>query len=332
MTAKKDFPDTTLGNSLHQGPFTKSDFEGSHDKVRGNMSSFTTIHGPNQQSIGRPGGLAVLSLEHSGATPKMATATAAMIVVVDDESVMRSVIARLLVGAGYRVAEAGDGASALDLIRRERPALLLLDVNMPGMSGLLALNILRERGFDLPVLMISGQGEVEHRLAGLDMGADDYMAKPFDARELLARVAALLRRRRGPASESPRRLIHGDVIIDLERKVAERAGKRLSLTITEFAILDVLARHIGTPVSKQELLTQVWGYSTASKTRTVETHIWRLRKKLGDERGESEWIENRHSLGYVLTKTDVAVAESLPASQNAGPAVRVASRRFVQVS
>ncbi|MEO6003363.1 MAG: response regulator transcription factor [Opitutus sp.] len=280
----------------------------------------------------RPRELAALSVDEGTGEPKLPAATAEMIVVVDDESVMRSVIARLLTGAGYRVAEAGDGVSALDLIGRERPALLLLDVNMPGMSGLLALNILRERGFDFPVLMISGQAEVEHRLAGLEMGADDYMAKPFDARELLARVAALLRRRRAPANEQPRKLTRGDVVIDLDRKVAERAGRQFPLTITEFAILDILARNVGKPVSKQTLLTQVWGYSTTSKTRTVETHIWRLRKKLGDERGDSGWIENRHSLGYVLTQANAVIPETVSSPPSHSATVRVASRRFVQVS
>src|SRR5688572_16031465 len=145
----------------------------------------------------------------------MMTRVCATILVVDDDAAIRDAVARLLISAGYRALEAADSAMALELTRSEQPTLAIIDVDMPGMSGMVALNLLRRRGFELPVLMLSGMGGVEHRLEALGFGADDYMSKPFDPRELLARVAALLRRGRKVTRASQRKWQRGEVMIDL---------------------------------------------------------------------------------------------------------------------
>jgi DNA-binding response OmpR family regulator len=237
------------------------------------------------------------------------------ILVAEDDDVVRASIGEVLRRAGYRVLEAGNGEAALSLLKDEQPDLVILDVSMPQLGGLAALEIIRQRGQTLPVLMLSGHGEVDHRLRGLGLGADDYMAKPFDHRELLARVAALLRRGQPRGVNKPRWLRHKDISIDLIARHAERAGQPLPLTATEYSILEVLAQNSGEPISRERLLDLVWGYTFAPATRTVETHIWRLRKKLGDSADESGWIRNVQGAGYVLAaSTDAAVEQSDVAS------------------
>lgn len=232
------------------------------------------------------------------------------ILVVEDEAITRMVVVQLLQHAGYRVLEAEDGATALRMIEEEVPALTIMDVNMPEMGGFAALETLRTRGMALPVLMLSAQGEIDQRVKGLGLGADDYMGKPFDPRELLARVAALLRRGRDTKA-MPKVLRHGGLVIDFTAKRAERSGEAIALTATEFAILELLTQEAGRPVSRERMLDAVWGYNSIPNTRTVETHIWRLRKKLGDSGEESGLIQNRHGLGYVLVlEADVSASAS----------------------
>lgn len=231
----------------------------------------------------------------------MITHVGEKILVVDDDAAIRYAVVGLLFSAGYQPLEAADGTMALELMRRERPSVTILDVNMPGVGGLEALDRLRLGGSELSVIMLSGRAEVEDRVRGFGLGADDYMAKPFDPRELLARIAALLRRGRKSIPVPQRKWQRGDVLIDLDAKRAARNGQELPLTTTEFAILEVLAAGRGRHVSKETLLKMVWGYSLVARTRTLETHIWRLRKKLGDKAGERGWIENRAGLGYRLS-------------------------------
>lgn len=233
------------------------------------------------------------------------------ILVVEDDPFTRLMIVKLLEGAHYRVLEAEDGATALRLVKDDQPGVAIMDVTMPNMGGLAALESIREQGFNFPVLMLSGHGEVDHRLRGLRMGADDYMSKPFDGRELLARVAALLRRGANTV-ETPRTLRRKDVVIDLAAKRATRSGSSLPLTATEYAILDALAQNQGRPLSRERLLELVWGYTSSSTTRTVETHIWRLRKKLGDSADAAGWIQNLQGSGYVLSPETEKAAGELP--------------------
>ena len=228
------------------------------------------------------------------------------ILVVEDEALVREMIVEALRRSGYRVLEADDGSTALRRVQEELPDLAIMDVTMPRMGGMAALEIIRQRGYTVPVLMVSGRGDVDDRLEGLRRGADDYMVKPFDHRELLARVEALLRRVRQGKQTSPRLLRHRDIVIDLTAKRGERAGELLPLTATEFSILEVLSQHKDQPLSRDRLLDLVWGYTSASSTKTVETHIWRLRKKLGDSADDSGWIRNLPGLGYVLTASEAS--------------------------
>lgn len=222
------------------------------------------------------------------------------VLLVEDDEYVRTMIEQLLRHAGYSVLEAGDGVTGLRLVEEMQPKMAIMDVDLPKLGGLALLKAMRERGFDIPVLMLSAHGEVHDRLKGLGLGADDYMGKPFDPRELLARVAALLRRGTAATDTGPSTIRRGDLVIDFAAKRAERAGVAVPLTATEFAILGVLAREIGRPVSRERMLDLVWGYTSATATRTVETHVWRLRKKLGDLGSESGLIQNRQGLGYLL--------------------------------
>ena len=219
----------------------------------------------------------------------------ARILVVDDDSLSRTLLHRSLVQNGHRVLEAGDGESALAMVGREKPDLVVLDIVMPGISGLEFCRELRRAGNALPILMLTSRNRVEDRVEGLRLGADDYLAKPYDHRELLARVEALLRRQH--EHETTHTLLEvAGVRIDLREKRATRNGKEVPLTKTEWHLLELLARHPGETVTRENMLDAVWGYTYMPSTRTVDTHIWRLRRKLG----MATAIRNIHGAGYQL--------------------------------
>jgi two-component system response regulator MprA len=221
------------------------------------------------------------------------------LLLVDDDGCLRSSFASALRAAGYRVLEAAEGQAGLELFRRQKPELVILDVDMPQLDGWQTLEQLRAGGNRTPVLMLTGLGDVVHRVRGLGAGADDYLAKPCDMRELLARIHALLRRSQ-PAANRTRVLRFGDHTVDLERHVVRSVQVAPALTRTEFALLEMLALKEGRPASRDELLDGVWGYTHRPATRTVETHIWRLRGKLGDTGDESRWIRTVPGAGYSL--------------------------------
>ena len=220
--------------------------------------------------------------------------------IVDDEPDARAIFGRALSDGGYRIATFRDGAEVLDRFRTEAPALLLLDVGMPGLSGWDTLKEWRRRGGTQPVLMITASNDVDSRVRGLENGADDYLGKPCSPAEVLARVRALLRRvpRARPAETKPLRL--GAVTVDLEKKTALKAGGPLRLTRTDYALLTLLAETPGKPVSRELILQRVWdGHSGGS--HALDTHLWRLRKKLGDTGEGPPLIQNLPGIGYVLT-------------------------------
>jgi len=221
------------------------------------------------------------------------------ILVADDELETRRIIVELLIQKGYRVLEAADGRAALKLAQEEKPALALLDIEMPGMGGLEVIARLRELGIGIPVLVLSGRREVEDRVKGLTVGADDYLGKPYAYTELLARVQALLRRHESAAVAAAGLRI-GGLTIDLKLMEARGAAGPVKLSRTECAILELLARHRGEPVTRERMLDVVWGYTYLPETRTLDTHIWRLRKKLGDDGKEPRWIKSVTSAGYLL--------------------------------
>jgi len=221
------------------------------------------------------------------------------ILVAEDEVETRFMIVELLKQHGYRPLEAADGRTALKLALEEKPALALLDIEMPEMGGLEVIARLRDQGVTIPVLVLSGRREVKDRVRGLEAGADDYLAKPYDWTEMLARMTALLRRtQRNTAAVSA--LTIGDLTVDLQQMVARGAGREIKLSRTECSVLELLARHRGEPVSRERMLDVVWGYTYLPETRTLDTHIWRLRKKLGDDGQDPRWIKSVPGAGYLL--------------------------------
>ncbi len=221
------------------------------------------------------------------------------ILLVDDDRGLRLAVSACLTDAGYRVLPVEDEADAVQIACAEKPDLVLLDINLRELSGLDVCRELRRRHFSAPILMVTGLGTVDDRVTGLEAGADDYLPKPFDDRELLARVRALLRREQRQA-EAPKRIVLGDIAVDFERRTATRGEAPLRLTKTEFNLLAVLARHANRPVSRKLLLDTVWNYARTPDTRTVDTHIWRLRRKLGDTGETPRWIKQVPGQGYLL--------------------------------
>jgi DNA-binding response OmpR family regulator len=223
--------------------------------------------------------------------------------IIDDEEFLRQSFGKVLMQAGYRFLEAGDGVSGIELAERTKPDLILLDVHMAGLNGWQTLQGLQERGLRQPVIMLTGDNAVESRVRGLGAGADDYLGKPCDLRELLARVHAALRRRQ--PEQAPVRLRFGEIDVNLTERTATQSGRPFSLTRTEFEMLDYLAKHVGRPVERTKMLAAVWGYARDAHTRTLETHIWRLRTKLGDGGSEPKWIRTVSGVGYTLERTAV---------------------------
>ena len=204
---------------------------------------------------------------------------------------MRNACATLLRGAGYTVVEARNGQAALDLIGRERPDLVLLDVDMPVLNGWKTLERLAQQHGRPPVIMLTGAIQVDERVRGLQAGVDDYLCKPCDHRELLARIQLCLRRSQ-PGEIARKVLRFGSTTIDLANRTAARDGKPVGLTRTEYALLEIFARHPDQLVTREQMLEEIWGYKVQTNTRTLDTHIYRLRLKLQDQTGAPRWIQS----------------------------------------
>jgi DNA-binding response OmpR family regulator len=223
------------------------------------------------------------------------------VLLVEDSRVLVRAILDELQAAGYDVVHTPDGAAALDLHARHRPGLVILDWGLPGLDGLEVLRRLRQVA-STPVLMLTGRGEEADRVLGLEVGADDYLTKPFSMRELLARVRAVLRRaefaRQEPASERPASdapLQSGPLLLDLQAHRATLGGELLPLTRTEFLLLNLLLRHSGRAFSRNDLLDAVWGHDYVEGDRAVDNAVLRLRRKLG---ALGEAIETVRGVGY----------------------------------
>jgi DNA-binding response OmpR family regulator len=221
------------------------------------------------------------------------------ILIVEDETPMRTALTDLLVSEGYRTLTAVDGESGLQRALTEKPDLILLDVMMPKLDGFAVCAELRRLANDVPVLMLTAKGQIEDRVHGLDMGADDYLVKPFSTEELLARVRALLRRAERK-SNSHVKLRLGDVEIDLARQTAWHGNKPVHLTAKEFAMLRLMAEAEGQPVTRERFLDAVWGYTSFPTTRTVDNHLASLRAKLEKNPDEPRWLKTVHGVGYRL--------------------------------
>ena len=226
------------------------------------------------------------------------------ILIVDDDEAIRTVFGRALRTAGFGVAECADGIAAIERWQSVPPALILLDVEMPRMNGWKTLAELRRLGCMQPILMVTNVNHVDARVQGLETGADDYLGKPCDAQELVARVRALIRRASRPPVEISAVLHFGDLEVDLVKKTAQRGDTAVALTATDFKLLSLLWEHLGEPVSRELIVERVWGMR-ANAAHALETHLWRLRKKLGEAGDQTSWIRNLPGIGYVL---DASVA------------------------
>jgi DNA-binding response OmpR family regulator len=224
----------------------------------------------------------------------------ATILVVDDEPIVRDVVVRYLKRDGFRTLEAASGDEAQRLLERELPALIVLDVMLPGIDGLELCRSIRSRS-DLPIVMLTARGEETDRIVGLELGADDYLTKPFSPRELAVRVRNLLRRAAGPDAGSERTLEFGDVEINATTREVRKRREPLKLTLKEFDLLAFLASHPRRVFSREQLMDQVWGYRSELDTGTVTVHIRRLRAKVEDDPARPRHIETVWGAGYRLT-------------------------------
>jgi two-component system, OmpR family, response regulator ResD len=218
------------------------------------------------------------------------------VLVVDDESVVREVVVKYLRREGYRTLEAGDGDTAIALVERERPDLVVLDLMLPGLDGLAVCRRIRARS-ELPVIMLTARAEEADRIVGLELGADDYVTKPFSPRELAARVKTVLRRARAPQLREAR-ILHGDLVIDAATRELTRAGAPLQLTAKEFDLLFFLASNPRQVFSRDQLMDRVWGYEAAVDTGTVTVHIRRLRAKIEADPSVPQHLQTVWGVGY----------------------------------
>jgi two-component system alkaline phosphatase synthesis response regulator PhoP len=222
-----------------------------------------------------------------------------LILVVDDEPKIVKQARDYLEQGGYRVAVAGDGTTALAQARHERPDLVVLDLNLPGMDGLDVCRALR-RESDVPIIMLTARVDETDRLIGLELGADDYITKPFSPRELVARVRAVLRRVQGGVRQ-PGLIRAGDLEIDLHGYRVSRGGEPIHLTRSEFNLLAILAQHPGQTFSRAQLLDRVHGVAYEGFDRSIDAHVKNLRRKLEPDPAEPLYVLTVYGVGYRFT-------------------------------
>ena len=218
------------------------------------------------------------------------------ILAVDDEVHILALISFNLKAAGYHVVTALTGEEALKRCEVEKPSLVLLDIMLPGIDGLEVCRRLKgdRTTSNIPIIMLTARGDEVDKILGLELGADDYITKPFSVRELAARVKSLLRRVAPQQESEPQTLRAGDIMIDITNYEAFKGGEKLSLTLKEFELLKVLVLSRGKVLTRDFLLDRIWGYEYYGETRTVDVHIRHLRQKLGEE----PYIETVRGVGY----------------------------------
>lgn len=223
------------------------------------------------------------------------------ILIVDDEPPIVELVAYNLQAAGFEVIAAKDGIEALDLLEKENPDLVLLDIMLPELDGFSVCQRMR-RTSNVPIVMLTARGGETDKVWGLEIGADDYITKPFSPKEMVARVKAVLRRRQ-ESSPDGNVLQSGDLTVDLSRRTVVLGGKPLELTPKEFDLLRYLLQHRGIVITRDQLLKDLWGYDYAGETRTVDVHIRRLRSKMDDDGQAPRHIETVHGIGYRMRDT-----------------------------
>jgi two-component system alkaline phosphatase synthesis response regulator PhoP len=223
------------------------------------------------------------------------------LLLVEDEPGLVMTLTDRLIAEGYDVETATDGETGLARGSAESFGLIILDGMLPGRDGFDVCRTIRQRGVQTPILMLTARGQVVDRVVGLKLGADDYLTKPFEMAELLARLEALLRR--APHAAAPPRDSYqfGDVSVDFRKAEVTRAGQPLELSAREFKLLKYFIEHRGATLSRDELLNEVWGYNAMPNTRTVDVHVAWLRQKLEAHPRRPQYIHTIHGLGYKFT-------------------------------
>ena len=223
------------------------------------------------------------------------------ILVVDDEQHITELIQFNLESYGFDVIACDNGEDAVLLSQKEMPELVILDLMLPGIDGLEACRRIRnnEKTAKIPIIMLTAKGEEADKVLGLELGADDYLTKPFSVRELLARIRAILRRVEETSKKMDRIQVY-DICIDVEKHEVTKGDQKIDLTLKEFELLKILALHRGKVLSRDFLLDRVWGYDYIGESRTVDVHIRYLRKKIEDDDRDPTYIETIRGIGYKL--------------------------------
>jgi DNA-binding response OmpR family regulator len=218
-----------------------------------------------------------------------------LILVIDDDESLRDMIGLMLEKEGFRPILAADGNTGLQEAFATNPAMILVDLRMPGMSGVEVCKRVRAAGMHTPIIVLSAVGDEVDKVLLLEIGADDYMVKPFGTRELLARIRAVLRRSTPDAHQV---ITFSDVEVDLERRIVRRRGDEVRLTRAEFNLLAFFLQNPGKPLSRDVLLNSVWGYDSFPNTRTVDAHVVRIRQKLEQQPDTPRHFVTLHGVGY----------------------------------
>ncbi len=219
------------------------------------------------------------------------------ILLVEDEKAIRDAVAAYLKAENYSVTAVGDGQEALDEFEAHQFDLVILDLMLPRVSGERICRVIRDKS-DIPIIMLTAKGEVEDRIVGLELGADDYLVKPFSPRELVARVKALLRRAHIDSDPQREILTFGDLVIDISGHKVFVGDEEVDLTASEFKLLTTLSRYPGRVYSRMELVEKVLGYDFEGYERTIDSHIKNLRAKIHDDPRSPKWLFTVHGIGY----------------------------------
>lgn len=232
------------------------------------------------------------------------------ILVVDDEASIRQIVEARLNMAGFDVVTAGDGEEAMEVYRSEQPDLIVLDIMMPRVDGIQVCREIRKQD-SVPIIMLTAKGEIPDRINALEMGADDYVTKPFSPRELEARIKAVMRRTMITPAK-PAAIEVEDIFVDLIKRQVYKSNERVKLTEMEFSLLELLALHPGKAFTRIEILQQVWGYRSNqySDTRVVDVHVSRLRSKLEKDVSEPELILTARGTGYMFQNYNLGSASA----------------------